>query len=126
MSADTFSLSHTIVEADTAAAAGSEFVAAASTPFVLALAERACHNILEPSLAEDELTVGAKVEMSHDKPTPIGGILTAHATLLERRGSKASFDVQVIDNHGDTVAVVKHLRATVKRDLIEANLAAKR
>lgn len=108
--------------ADTAAAWGTEFPPAASTPFVLALAELACHGVLAPELATDELTVGAGVELSHDRPSPVGATLTARATLIERRGNKASFAVEVSDG-GAIVARIQHHRAVIKRAVIESVLS---
>jgi len=112
-----------VSSADTAAAWGSEFPAAASTPFVLGLAELACHRVLAPSLSPDELSVGAGAELCHDRPSPVGTELTARATLVEREGSKASFEVEVRDG-SHVVATVRHRRVVVMRSTIEAALDA--
>ncbi|MGV9797784.1 thioesterase family protein [Mycobacterium sp. NPDC003449] len=109
---------------DTAAAWGPEFPAAASTPFVLSMAELVCHSVLSPTLADGEITVGAGVELTHDRPSPVGVTLTAHATLEERRGRKAFFSVEVVDESGQVVAQVRHTRAVVKRSVIEVALTA--
>lgn len=109
--------------ADTAAAWGAgQFPPAASTPFVLALAELACHGVLAPELSADELTVGAGAELTHDRPSPVGATLTARATLVERRGNKASFTVEVSDGQ-QVVAHVQHRRAVIKRAVIDTALA---
>ncbi|BBY62585.1 hypothetical protein MHEL_08280 [Mycolicibacterium helvum] len=109
-------------QADTAAAWGPEFPAAASTPFVLAMAELVCHSVLAPTLADGEITVGAGVELTHDRPSPVGATLTAHATMEDRLGRKASFSVEVVDESGQVVAHVRHIRAVLKRSAIEAAL----
>lgn len=109
--------------ADTAAAWGDEFPAAASTPFVLSLAELACHRLLAPELCADELTVGAGVELRHDVPSPVGAELTARATFVERDGRKAVFDVEVSDSR-QVVATVRHRRAVTSVAAIESALAA--
>ncbi|MCV7228145.1 thioesterase [Mycolicibacterium komossense] len=113
----------TVGAADTAAAWGPDFPAAASTPFVLSLAELVCHGMLADGLADDEITVGAGVELTHDRPSPVGATLTARATLQDRQGRKAFFTVEVTDDNGQPVAHVKHTRAVLKRSVIESALA---
>ncbi|MET0457253.1 MAG: hotdog domain-containing protein [Mycobacterium sp.] len=125
MSTNTATLSQTVEQRDTAAAWGPEFPAAASTPFVLSLAELVCHAVLAPELAADELTVGAGVEIAHDRPSPVGAVLTAHATLVDRRGRKARFTVEVTDQHEQVVARIGHTRAVLKRAVIDAALAGR-
>ncbi|AQA06606.1 hypothetical protein BVC93_22110 [Mycobacterium sp. MS1601] len=117
-------MSRTVGHQDTAAAWGPEFPAAASTPFILSMAELVCHSVLAPQLARDEITVGAGVELSHDRPSPVGAMLTARATLEDRRGRKASFTVEVVDAGGQVVAQVRHTRAVVQRSVIDTALAA--
>ncbi|WP_412519761.1 hypothetical protein K8Z49_17360 [Actinomadura madurae] len=111
----------TVAPADTAAAWGDEFPPAASTPFVLGMAELACHRILAPELSPDELTVGAGVELSHDRPSPVGITLTARARLVDRQGRRATFEVEVSDGQ-HVVATIRHRRVVVPRAAIEAAL----
>lgn len=108
--------------ADTAASWGPEFPAAASTPFVLSMAELVCHGMLAPDLAADEITVGAGVELTHDRPSPVGAVLTARATLTDRQGRKAFFTVDVTDESEHVVAYVRHVRAVLKRAVIDSAL----
>lgn len=115
-------LSRTVGLPDTAAAWGPEFPAAASTPFVLSMAELVCHGMLAPELADDEITVGAGVELTHDRPSPVGAVLTAHATLEGRKGRKSYFTVEVVDESEQVVARIRHTRAVLKRSLIESVL----
>jgi len=117
-------MSRTVGQADTAAAWGPEFPAAASTPFVLSMAELVCHGMLAPELADDEITVGAGVELTHDRPSLVGAVLTARATLTDRHGRKAYFTVEVVDESEQVVAQVRHTRAVLKRSLIESTLTA--
>lgn len=111
----------TVSPADTAAAWGDEFPAAASTPFVLGLAELACHGVLASSLSAAELTVGAGVELRHDRPSPVGTELTARATLVEWQGVKAVFEVEISDAK-QVVATARHWRVVTTRAAIEAAL----
>ncbi len=111
----------TVTEADTAAAWGPVFPPAASTPFVLGLAEIACHAAVEADLEEGQLTVGTAATIEHLAPSPVGAELVARATLLDRSGSRLGFEVEVYDGD-DRVAHVRHTRAIVGREKILALL----
>lgn len=120
----TESLSQTVGVADTAAGFGPDFPKAASTPFVLGLAEVACHNAIARELGPGEVTVGTAATIEHQLPSPVGATLTAHAKLVDRDGRRLHFEVQVLD--GDEVcATVKHSRAVVLAQKIEQRLAAR-
>jgi predicted thioesterase len=118
----TQSLSRTVGEGDTAAGFGAHFPKAASTPFVLGLAEVACHNVVANELAPGEVTVGTAATIEHRHPSPVGAELTARARLVERAGRRLQFEVEVFD--GDHVcATVTHARAIVLAERIEQRLA---
>src|ERR671930_30448 len=87
-----------VTDADTAARFGPSFPQAASTPFVLGLAEVACHDAVRPLLADGRITVGTSAHVEHLAPTPVGDTLTARATLREQVGSRLEFDVEVRDS----------------------------
>lgn len=118
----THSLSRTVGEGDTAAGFGAHFPKAASTPFVLGLAEVACHNAIADELAPGEVTVGTAATIEHRLPSPVGAELTARARLVQRDGRRLQFEVEVFD--GDRVcATVTHARAIVLAEKIEQRLA---
>jgi predicted thioesterase len=118
----TQSLSRTVGEGDTAAGFGAHFPKAASTPFVLGLAEVACHNVVANELAPGEVTVGTAATIEHRLPSPVGAELTARARLVDRAGRRLQFEVEVFD--GDHVcATVTHARAIVLAERIEQRLA---
>lgn len=102
---------------DTAAAWGSDLPPAASTPFLLGLAELACHALAAPELDPSQLSVGASARIEHLGPSRIGATLTATAQLAARDGRRLSFRAQVHDG-GRLVARVEHDRAIVSRDAI--------
>ncbi|KUI39240.1 thioesterase family protein [Mycobacterium sp. GA-2829] len=120
----TGSLSRTVGESDTAAGFGDHFPRAASTPFVLGLAEVACHNVIAPELTEGEVTVGTAATIEHQLPSPVGATLTAQARLVEREGRRLRFEVQVYDGD-DVCATVSHSRAVVLAERIEQRLASR-
>jgi len=105
-------LSRTVTEADTAAAWGEEFPRVASTPFVLGLAEVACHRAVASGLEPGQLTVGAGATIKHFAASEVGAVLTAFADLKETAGNRLTFEVEVRD--GDRpVAKVEHRRVIV-------------
>ena len=119
----TASISRTVTDNDTAAAWGDTFPPAASTPFVLGLAEITCHQAVEDLLDDDELTVGTSATIRHRAASPVGTTLTATAVLVSRDRSRLTFTVEVQDSQGRTVATVEHRRAIVDRDRVTTMLA---
>lgn len=111
----------TVTAADTAAALDDSLPPAASTPFVLALAEGACHMALADRIGPDQLSVGARAEIDHLAPSPVGAELLASAELVAEEAPKFVFEVEVLEGER-TVARVKHIRAIVPRAAILAQL----
>ncbi|WP_113703297.1 thioesterase family protein [Nonomuraea lactucae] len=118
------SLSRTVGPADTAAAYASDLPAAAATPFVLGIAEMACHDAVLPSLAPGEVTVGTRAVVEHLAPSPVGAVLTAEATLVRRDGRRLEFVVEVTDGAG-RCARIEHVRAVVRSEALDERLAAR-
>jgi fluoroacetyl-CoA thioesterase len=117
----TAEITRTISEADTAAAWDPGLPSAVSTPFVLGLAELACHAIVAGELGADQLSVGAGARIEHLRPSPVGATLTARARLERSDGRRLGFTVEVRDA-GQVVARVEHERAVVPRASILAAL----
>ena len=114
-------LERVVTDADTAAGFGANLPAAASTPFILGLAEVACHRLLLDDLADGEMTVGARAVIDHLAPSPVGATLVVTASLERAEGRRRHFRVEV--HEGDViVARVEHVRAVVRRDLIQGRL----
>jgi len=103
-----------VSRADSAAAWGEEFPPAASTPFVLGLAETACHRAVAGELAPGEITVGTRAVIEHLCPSPVGATLVAEAELTARDGGRLRFAVEVLEGER-VVARVEHWRAVVDR-----------
>jgi predicted thioesterase len=119
-----YALTRTVTEADAASAYGSHFPPVASTPFVLGLAEVACHNAVAGDLGDGEVTVGTRAVVDHLAPSPVGVRLVARASLRERQGRRMVFDVEVFDGE-EVVARVEHVRAVARSAKIEERLAAR-
>lgn len=69
-----------------------------ATPFMIADMERACATILHPYLKDGEVSVGARIEVFHTAPTPVGSQVTATATFAAREGALYWFDVVAEDS----------------------------
>lgn len=113
----------TVTAADTAAVHDESLPAAASTPFVLALAEGACIQALGGRVGADQVSVGARAEIDHLAPSAVGAELVASAELVEEDDPRYVFDVNITEA-GRTVARVRHTRAIVPRSVIAARLNA--
>lgn len=113
----TAEMTRTVGVADTATAFGEVFPPAASTPFVLGLAELACHAIVAGGLDEGQLTVGTRARIEHLRPSPVGATLVARARLERADGPHLGFSVEVEDA-GEVVARIEHGRAVVARSAI--------
>ena len=105
-----------------ARAAGEEFPRVLATPVMIGEMERAAAELMRPLLREGEISVGAKVEMSHFAPTPVGATLTTHARFVEQEGARFWFEVWSEDA-GGTVGKGRHARAIIPRAGIEARAA---
>ena len=100
-------------ERDTAVALGSGDVAVLATPRLLALCEAATVAAAAPGLAPDETTVGARVELDHLAPTPVGATVVADAVLDSVDGRTLTFRVRAVQ--GD----LEVGRGTVRRVVVD-------
>jgi fluoroacetyl-CoA thioesterase len=104
------SLTRVATDADLASAWGPAFPPAVSTPFVLGLAEVACHEVVATDLNEGEVTVGVAATVEHLAPSPVGSELRAEAVLTSAEGRRLVFEVEVFQG-SEVVARVRHERA---------------
>ena len=95
-----------------------------ATPYMAALMEYACLMLVQPSLPQGITTVGTKLEISHDSPTPDGMRVWAEATLVETDGRRFAFRVAAYDEKG-LIGQGTHERCSVKQDKFEAKAAEK-
>jgi predicted thioesterase len=68
-----------------------------ATPFMIALMERACAQLLAPLLKPGELSVGARIEVAHLAPTAIGSAVLCSARFVEAQGPLYWFEVWAED-----------------------------
>lgn len=107
----------------TAEAVGSGDVAVVATPQLLALAECACVEAIAGELPEAETTVGTWAEVDHLRPTAVGHVLRAKATLIGHHGRRLEFTVMV-EADGEPVARISHRRIIVDRERFMKKTAA--
>jgi fluoroacetyl-CoA thioesterase len=99
---------------DTATAFASGAVEVLATPRLIGLLEQAAALAVEPTLAEEQTTVGTRVDMRHLAATPIGMRVTASAELVEVEERRLRFRIQAHDER-ELVAEGTHERAIVNR-----------
>ena len=117
-------LTHTVLEADTAAAYGSGLVPVLSTPHLIALMESAAQAAIEPWLEEGNTAVGTRVDMRHLAATPVGMRVRIRAELLEVDRRRLRFRVEAWDEE-EKVGEAEHERFIVDRSRFLAGVADK-
>jgi fluoroacetyl-CoA thioesterase len=111
----TAQVAHTTDGSSTAVAMGSGDVAVLATPKVVALVEEAAVAALASALGQGETSVGTAIDLEHLAPTPLGGSVTAMATVSWVDVRRIGFDVVVRDD-AKVVARGSHTRVIVDRD----------
>ncbi len=112
-------------EEHTAVRWGSGGVRVLSTPHMIALMEGAAVDAVEPSLPPGQQSVGTAVQIEHLAPTPVGGHVTARATLVTIDGRRLLFDVTAEDGAGP-IGRGTHERVIVDVDRFMARAIARR
>ena len=108
-----------------ASAMGNTGVDVLATPMVAMMFEAAATDALKTVMKLDEISVGTWISVYHLKPTPPGMAVTARVTLIESKGVKYLFDVQVHDEV-EKIAEGKIERAIIDRDRFYRSLDEKR
>lgn len=85
-----------------------------ATPAMVALMENAAMLAVAPELPEGSTTVGAMLQITHNRPTGPGENVTATATLEEVDGRKLTFAVTASDSKG-IIGEGQHIRYVVDK-----------
>ena len=94
-----------------------------ATGFLVGLVEWTCIQAVNPHLDwPREQTVGTKVEVSHDSPTPPGCEVQVDVELLEVDGRRLVFRVEARDDAA-TICQGRHERFVIDRARFDARLA---
>ena len=101
----------------TAAALGSGALPVFGTPFLAAMMENAALTALQTYLEEGLGSVGTRLDITHDAPTPIGMTVWAEAEIVSvsENGRMVEFKVSAWDEKGP-VGAGTHTRAIIKNE----------
>ena len=86
-----------VTEKDTAAHLGSGTVPVFGTPALVGLMEAAAVQALADFLPAGQTSVGARIDVRHLTPTPVGMHIRARAELVETEGRRVSFRIEAWD-----------------------------
>ena len=111
-------------ERHSAEAWGSGAVPVFATPSLVGLMETAAMEALRGCLADDETTVGTRIEVSHLAATPLGDDVRADATLVSVNGRRLVFDVVAHDS-AQKVGEARHERVIVSRSRFLSRLGGR-
>lgn len=89
-----------VTEQNTAQAACSGALPVFGTPFMCALMENASWTSIQPCLAENESTVGTKLDVDHLSATPVGMKVWAESEVTAVEGRKIVLKVAAYDEAG--------------------------
>src|SRR5579871_576887 len=109
-----------------ASAVGSGSLHVLSTPWLVALLERAACAAVEARLDDaTQTTVGVRIDVRHLAPTPAGADVRARAELIELDGRRLVFHVEAFDAT-ERIGEGTHERAVVDAQRLQARADAKR
>lgn len=86
-----------VTEKNSAKTMGSGTLDVFATPAMIALMEKTAWTSITPYLEEGQSSVGIRLEISHDAPTPPGMTVTCESELVEIDGRRLVFDVTASD-----------------------------
>lgn len=113
-----------VTNQNTADAVGSGLVPVFATPYMIALMENAASSCLLPFLAEDEGSVGTRLDVAHSSATPIGMKVWAEAEVTAVAGKKITFQVAAFDEAGE-IGRGSHERFIIKPEKFLAKTQSK-
>ena len=111
----TGSLERTVRDEDTASTIGSGSLAVLATPIMIAAAEQACADLVQPLLDEGMSTVGTRLDIRHLAPTPVGMKYRVDCELSAVNGRVLSFNV-LINDERERVGEGTHERVIINEE----------
>lgn len=90
----------TVLPAYTASAMKSGTLEVLATPIMIAWMEECCLDCVQPRLEEGQSTVGTRVEITHEAPTPVDGTVTISCFLRQVDDRRLVFAVEASDSAG--------------------------
>ena len=104
-----------------AAVMGSGDLHVFATPAMVALMENAAMMAVAEHLPKGSTTVGAMMNTSHVKPSPVDESIKATAVLTEVEGRKLTFEIKAEDSKG-SIGEAVHVRYIVDRERFMSKL----
>lgn len=119
-------LEQTVTRELTAEAVGSGALPVFGTPFMAAMMENAALTALQTFLEEGQGSVGTRLDITHDAPTPVGMKVWAEAeiTAVSANGRMVDFKVTAWDGKGP-IGGGTHTRAIINSEKFLAKCGAK-
>ena len=110
-------LEQTVTRELTAQAVGSGALPVFGTPFMAAMMENAAMTALQSFLGEGQGSVGTRLDITHDAPTPMGMRVWAEAeiTAVSENGKMVDFQVTAWDERGP-IGKGTHTRAIIANE----------
>lgn len=111
-----------IVEAtQTAREIGSGDLDVLATPALIAMIENTARDFLSNDLAEEETSVGIKLDIKHLRPSIVGAEILVNVNLEAKEGSKVAYSFEVYDS-SKLIATGTHQRAVVVTEVFLSRL----
>ncbi|MEV7389075.1 thioesterase family protein [Streptomyces sp. NPDC091215] len=95
-----------------------------ATGYLVGLVEWTCMRALDGHLDDGERTLGVRVDLSHEAPTPPGRNLIIDVELIKVEGRILTFDVAARDEAA-VVCRGTHQRAVISLERFETKLSAR-
>lgn len=114
----------TVSATNTARARRSGTLDVLATPALAELIERCCWESIAENLDEGQTTVGTRLELRHNAPTPIGMVVRCESVLTSVDRRVLSFQVRAYDAAGE-IATAEHDRFIVEAQRFQAKADAK-
>ena len=89
-----------------------------ATPAMIALMEKTAWQSIAHALETGQRSVGTKLDVSHDAPTPLGMTVTCESELIEIHGRRLVFSVIAKDEQG-VVGKGTHARFVVNEQNVQ-------
>jgi predicted thioesterase len=99
----------------TAVQVGSGDLPVYGTPAMIAFIENTAVKAVAEKLEDKQTTVGAKVDINHVYPTPVGETVPCSVELTAVNGSQLKFDV-LVEDENNKIGNGKHVRYIVDED----------
>jgi len=113
----------TVTDADTAAALGSGDLAVLATPRLLAWCEAVACDAVRDALGSGQTTVGSRVRLAHERPSPVGAEVGVRAAVVHVDGRLVRYDVVAEHADGTVVGSGEVTRVVVDRERFLSRLA---